>query len=74
MLHQETYCPRYCLNVSYGTLLRESISPPGPNPPSYGSSADTWHSPMNLVTGLWGMNVHVPGQDVEHGVSHRLPE
>jgi len=19
--------------------------------------------PMNLVTGLWGMNVHVPGQD-----------
>jgi magnesium transporter len=20
--------------------------------------------PMNLVTGLWGMNVHVPGQDV----------
>jgi hypothetical protein len=23
---------------------------------------------MNLVTGLWGMNVHVPGQDVP-GVS-----
>ncbi|KAF8313244.1 cora-domain-containing protein [Clavulina sp. PMI_390] len=23
--------------------------------------------PMNLVTGLWGMNVHVPGQDVETG-------
>ena len=23
--------------------------------------------PMNLVTGLWGMNVHVPGQDVEVG-------
>ncbi|KAG6910793.1 hypothetical protein DXG01_007682 [Tephrocybe rancida] len=21
--------------------------------------------PMNLITGLWGMNVHVPGQDVE---------
>lgn len=21
--------------------------------------------PMNLVTGLWGMNVHVPGQEVE---------
>ncbi|KAH9943148.1 cora-domain-containing protein [Epithele typhae] len=21
--------------------------------------------PMNLVTGLWGMNVHVPGQDVQ---------
>ncbi|RKP23470.1 cora-like Mg2+ transporter protein-domain-containing protein, partial [Syncephalis pseudoplumigaleata] len=21
--------------------------------------------PMNVVTGLWGMNVHVPGQDVE---------
>ncbi len=21
--------------------------------------------PMNLVTGLWGMNVRVPGQDVE---------
>jgi len=20
--------------------------------------------PMNLITGLWGMNVHVPGQDV----------
>ena len=26
--------------------------------------------PMNLVTGLWGMNVHVPGQDVE--VSPRI--
>ena len=24
--------------------------------------------PMNLVTGLWGMNVHVPGQDVQVGV------
>lgn len=23
--------------------------------------------PMNLVTGLWGMNVHVPGQDIEQG-------
>ncbi|THH33527.1 hypothetical protein EUX98_g694 [Antrodiella citrinella] len=23
--------------------------------------------PMNLVTGLWGMNVHVPGQDVTAG-------
>ncbi|KAG5723249.1 putative metal ion transporter C17A12.14 [Termitomyces sp. T112] len=23
--------------------------------------------PMNLVTGLWGMNVHVPGQDIEAG-------
>ncbi|KAK4688496.1 magnesium transporter, partial [Tremellales sp. Uapishka_1] len=23
--------------------------------------------PMNLVTGLWGMNVHVPGQDIESG-------
>ncbi|KAL8291757.1 hypothetical protein RQP46_002015 [Phenoliferia psychrophenolica] len=22
--------------------------------------------PMNLVTGLWGMNVHVPGQEVEN--------
>lgn len=21
---------------------------------------------MNLITGLWGMNVHVPGQDVEN--------
>jgi len=21
--------------------------------------------PMNLVTGLWGMNVHVPGQGVD---------
>lgn len=23
--------------------------------------------PMNLVTGLWGMNVHVPGQDLTEG-------
>ncbi|EGF97787.1 uncharacterized protein MELLADRAFT_46179 [Melampsora larici-populina 98AG31] len=23
--------------------------------------------PMNLITGLWGMNVHVPGQDVAEG-------
>ena len=23
--------------------------------------------PMNLVTGLWGMNVHVPGQDIMEG-------
>ncbi|CCA70231.1 related to MNR2-Manganese resistance protein [Serendipita indica DSM 11827] len=23
--------------------------------------------PMNLITGLWGMNVHVPGQDVKTG-------
>ncbi|KAI9000696.1 cora-domain-containing protein [Trametes punicea] len=22
--------------------------------------------PMNLITGLWGMNVHVPGQDVQN--------
>lgn len=22
---------------------------------------------MNLVTGLWGMNVHVPGQDIVVG-------
>lgn len=22
--------------------------------------------PMNVITGLWGMNVHVPGQDVEN--------
>jgi magnesium transporter len=28
------------------------------------------NSPMNLVTGLWGMNVHVPGQDIETGVCH----
>ncbi|KAK5002630.1 hypothetical protein LTR28_011170 [Elasticomyces elasticus] len=21
--------------------------------------------PMNIVTGMWGMNVHVPGQDVD---------
>ena len=28
-------------------------------------------SPMNLVTGLWGMNVHVPGQDITEGVSTR---
>ena len=27
---------------------------------------------MNLVTGLWGMNVHVPGQDVTSGVSTQL--
>lgn len=27
---------------------------------------------MNLVTGLWGMNVHVPGQDIETGVSNVL--
>jgi len=25
--------------------------------------------PMNLITGLWGMNVHVPGQDVTEGYS-----
>ena len=25
--------------------------------------------PMNLVTGLWGMNVHVPGQDDTTNVS-----
>lgn len=31
--------------------------------------ADRFASPMNLVTGLWGMNVHVPGQDIEEGVS-----
>lgn len=24
---------------------------------------------MNLVTGLWGMNVHVPGEDIKEGVS-----
>jgi Mg2+ and Co2+ transporter CorA len=30
-------------------------------------------SPMNLVTGLWGMNVHVPGQDIESGVSRLHP-
>ncbi|KAF8559449.1 cora-domain-containing protein [Imleria badia] len=23
--------------------------------------------PMNLITGLWGMNVHVPGQDIAEG-------
>lgn len=23
--------------------------------------------PLNLITGLWGMNVHVPGQDVTEG-------
>ena len=27
---------------------------------------------MNLVTGLWGMNVHVPGQDIDTGVSGHL--
>ena len=27
--------------------------------------------PMNLVTGLWGMNVHVPGEDAE--VSYKRP-
>nr|ODN86160.1 magnesium transporter [Cryptococcus depauperatus CBS 7841] len=25
--------------------------------------------PMNLVTGLWGMNVHVPGEDIKVGYS-----
>lgn len=32
--------------------------------------------PMNLVTGLWGMNVHVPGQDVPvstKGFVERVP-
>jgi len=32
--------------------------------------------PMNLVTGLWGMNVHVPGQDVpvsEKGSTENVP-
>ena len=28
--------------------------------------------PMNLVTGLWGMNVHVPGQDIPVRVLLRL--
>lgn len=28
--------------------------------------------PMNLVTGLWGMNVHVPGEDTKEGVSLQL--
>ena len=23
--------------------------------------------PLNLITGLWGMNVHVPGQDIDDG-------
>jgi len=23
--------------------------------------------PMNLITGIWGMNVHVPGQDITVG-------
>jgi magnesium transporter len=22
--------------------------------------------PLNVITGLWGMNVHVPGQDIEN--------
>ena len=22
--------------------------------------------PMNIITGLWGMNVHVPGQDIKN--------
>lgn len=34
----------------------------------------TVSSPMNLVTGLWGMNVHVPGQDIEEGVSPSFTE
>ncbi|KAL6309832.1 hypothetical protein BKA93DRAFT_723055 [Sparassis latifolia] len=25
--------------------------------------------PMNLVTGLWGMNVHVPGQDIQDNLN-----
>ncbi|KAH8094930.1 hypothetical protein BXZ70DRAFT_344942 [Cristinia sonorae] len=28
--------------------------------------------PMNLVTGLWGMNVHVPGQDIEVRLTSRF--
>lgn len=28
--------------------------------------------PMNLVTGLWGMNVHVPGEDTKDGVRQWL--
>lgn len=36
--------------------------------------ADRFSSPMNLVTGLWGMNVHVPGQDIEEGVSPPFSE
>lgn len=28
--------------------------------------------PMNLVTGLWGMNVHVPGQDVPVSVEYSV--
>lgn len=25
--------------------------------------------PMNIITGMWGMNVWVPGQDVEHDLT-----
>ncbi len=25
--------------------------------------------PMNIVTGMWGMNVWVPGQDTEHDLT-----
>lgn len=28
--------------------------------------------PMNLVTGIWGMNVHVPGQDIPVSVKPHL--
>lgn len=24
--------------------------------------------PMNIITGMWGMNVWVPGQDLEHNL------
>ncbi|ELU35825.1 CorA domain-containing protein [Rhizoctonia solani AG-1 IA] len=27
--------------------------------------------PMNLVTGLWGMNVHVPGEDLKDPGDYR---
>lgn len=43
------------------------------------SACPSAFSPMNLVTGLWGMNVWVPGQDKEGNltwvrpVAHRPP-
>jgi hypothetical protein len=52
------YGPYVSLNIS--CFCHTSIPPP--------PDAD-FDSPMNLVTGLWGMNVHVPGQDIETGVS-----
>jgi hypothetical protein len=58
---QQAHCARYRVGVSYA---KHSLS----------QVRTSDRSPMNLVTGLWGMNVHVPGEGVD-GVSRsgRLP-